>query len=215
MINTVLIEDHALVRAAMGKILNGEDGIKLVGEAATGNEGIKLVRELQPSVVILDFKLPDISGFEVTKKLIKLDSDIKVLVVTAATDDLMPFRLLEAGVRGFLSKDTPQEELLRAIKKIHTGQRVISPEIASRLVLAKVDYHEETVFSLLSSKETEVMMMVIQGQSVEEIAASLYLSPKTVHSHRSRIFKKLGVKNDVGLTLLAIRHDLLSLDEVE
>ena len=101
MINVILIEDHALVRIGMHRMLDETPGITVVGDAASGNEGVKLARELKPHVVILDFKLPDISGLEVTSKLLKVDPDVKILVVTAAVNDLVPFRLLEAGARGY------------------------------------------------------------------------------------------------------------------
>ncbi len=213
MIKTILIEDHSLVRAGIRQMLKEVKGIQVVGEAGTGNEGVQLVRDLHPHVVILDFKLPDISGLEVTNKLLRIDPDIKILIVSSAINNLFPFRLLEAGAQGYLTKDTSKEELVRAIKAVSVGQRVISPEIASRLALAKVDHKSDAAFHDLSDREMEVMMMVIRGVLVKDIADKLHLSPKTVHSYRSRIFEKLNVKNDVALTLLAIRHGVIGLEE--
>lgn len=213
MITVVLIDDHAIVRNGIRQMLQEVRGIEVLGEAGTGNEGIQLVRELRPLLVLLDFKLPDITGLEVTSRLLRVDPELKILVLTSAINDLFPFRILEAGAYGYLTKDCTKEELVRAIKAIHAGQHVISPEIASRLALAKIDDKSTTVFSELTDREMEVLMMVIRGVLVNDIANRLFLSPKTVHSYRSRIFEKLNVENDVSLTLLAIREGLITLEE--
>lgn len=213
MITIILIDDHTIVRNGMRHMLQDIKGIKVIGEAGSGNEGVQLVRELHPEMVILDFKLPDITGLEVTTRLLRINPLLKILVVTSAINDLFPFRILEAGAQGYLTKDATKDELVRAIKTVHAGQHVISPEIASRLALAKIDDKSTTSFRELTDREMEVLMMVIRGVLVNDIATRLFLSPKTVHSYRSRIFEKLGVENDVALTLMAIREGLISLYE--
>ncbi len=213
MIKIVLIEDHLLVRAGIRQMLKEVKGMQVVGEAATGLEGVQVVKDLRPDVVILDFKLPDISGLEVTHKLLRIQPDIKILIVTSAINDLFPFRLLEAGVLGYLTKGSTREELIKAVKTVALGERVISPEIASRLALAKIDYKTNSSFNSLSDREMEVMLMVIRGVSVRTIARKLHLSGKTIHSYRSRIFEKLNVKNDVALTLMAVQHGIIELEE--
>ncbi len=213
MIKIVLIEDHLLVRAGIRQMLKEVKGMQVVGEAATGLEGVQVVKDLCPEVVILDFKLPDISGLEVTHKLLRIQPDIKILIVTSAINDLFPFRLLEAGVQGYLTKGSSRDELIKAVKTVALGQRVISPEIASRLALAKIDYKTNSSFNSLSDREMEVMLMVIRGVSVRNIARKLHLSGKTIHSYRSRIFEKLNVKNDVALTLMAVQHGIIELEE--
>lgn len=213
MIKTILIDDHELVRTGIREMLLDAKGIQIVGEGSTGIEGINLIRDLHPNVAVLDFRLPDITGLEVTSKMLRIDPDLKILIVTSATNDIVPFRLLDAGAQGYLTKDATKEELIRAIKAVNAGQRIISPEIASRLALSKINFKTNAAFNALSDRELEVMMMVIKGALVKDIAEKLYLSPKTVHSYRSRIFEKLNVKNDVALTLLALRHNIISLDE--
>ncbi len=213
MITIILIDDHAIVRSAIRQMLQDVKGVQVIGEAGTGNDGVQLARELHPQIVLLDFKLPDISGLEVTSRLLRLDPGLKILVLSAATNELFPFRILEAGAQGYLTKDCTKEELVRAIRAVHAGQHVISPEIASRLALAKIDDKSNTYFHELTDREMEVLMMVIRGVIVSDIAERLFLSPKTVHSYRSRIFEKLKVENDVALTLLAIREGLIALEE--
>jgi two-component system, NarL family, invasion response regulator UvrY len=214
MITVILIDDHTIVRNGIRQMLEDVKGIQVIGEAGTGIEGVQLARELRPQIVVLDFKLPDITGLEVTNRLLRMDSHLKILIVSSAINDLFPFRILEAGAHGYLIKDATKEELVRAIKAVSMGQRVISPSIASRLALAKIDEMKSTsTFKELSDREMEVLMMVIRGAVVNEIASRLFLSPKTVHSYRSRLFEKLKVENNVALTLLAIREGLITLDE--
>lgn len=214
MIKVVLIEDHLLVRTGIRKLIEESNNIKIIGEASTGIEGIQLVRNLVPDVVLLDIKLPDISGLEVTHKLLNYLPSIKILVVSGMKNNLFPFRLLEAGAKGYFTKNGSQEELLRAIQMVYADQRYISPEIAQILALAKVRPSDEKGnFAELSDRETEVMYMVIRGFEVKDIAKKLHLSIKTVHSYRSRIFEKLNIKNDTELTLLAIKRGLVTIEE--
>lgn len=194
-------------------MLQDVKGLAVIGEAESGNAGVQLARELRPNVVILDFKLPDITGLEATSRLLRNDPEIKILVVTSAINDLFPFRILEAGARGYLTKDCSKEELVRAIKVVNKGQYVISPNIAKRLAFAKIDNGPPSCFKDLSDREMEVMLMMIRGVLAQDIANRLFLSPKTVHSYRSRIFEKLQVGNDVTLTLLAVREGLITIDE--
>lgn len=213
MIRVVLIDDHFLVRSGFRQIIEAEKSIQVVGEAGTGLEGIQLVRAVKPDVVVLDIKLPDISGLEVTRKLLLHEPCPKILIVSALDNDSFPLRLLEAGAQGYLTKNGTQEELVHAIKTVYNDQRFISPEIAQQLALSKLSPNAPGEFANLSDRETEVMLMVIRGCEVKDIAKKLHLSVKTVHSYRSRIFEKLNVKNDTTLTLLAIKQGILNIDE--
>jgi two-component system, NarL family, invasion response regulator UvrY len=213
LIKTVLIDDHALVRSGIREMLQEVRGISVVGDAGTGREGIDLVRRFNPDLLILDLKLPDQTGLEVTQKVLRLNPDIKILIVSSVTSDLFLFRLLEAGAHGYLTKEARQEELVQAIKSVCAGQRVISPHLAKRLALAKTDYKKDNVFADISEREMEVMMMVIRGVPVKEMAERLNISHKTIHSYRSRIFEKLNVKTDLAVTLLAIHHGLIVLEQ--
>jgi two-component system invasion response regulator UvrY len=214
LIKIILIDDHVLVRAGMREMLQEVKGISVIGDTGTGSEGVEMVRRLDPDLIILDLKLPDQPGLEVTQKILKIKPDIKILVVSSIVNDLFLFRLLEAGAQGYLTKDAKKEELIQAIKAVYSGQRVISPQLAKRLALAKTDYKKDNIFADISEREMEVMMMLIQGIPVKEMAEKLNISHKTVHSYRSRIFEKLNVKSDLAVTLLAIHHGLITLEEV-
>jgi two-component system, NarL family, invasion response regulator UvrY len=209
----VLIDDHVLVRSALREMLQDVKGVSVIGDAGTAREGIELVHKLSPDLVILDLKLPDQTGLEVTQKILRYNPDVKILIVSSIVNDLFLFRLLEAGAHGYITKEAKQEDLIQAIKAISVGQRVISPQLAKRLALAKTDYKKDHVFSSISDREMEVLMMVVRGMSVKEMAEKLNISHKTVHSYRSRIFEKLNVKSDLAVTLLAIHHGLIVLEE--
>lgn len=209
MITVLLVDDHDLVRAGVRKILDDVSGIKVIGEASTGEEALKLARKSRPNVVLMDVKMPGIGGFEATRKIRRIDSDIRVLALSVCDNDLYPARLLQAGASGYITKGASIDEMVRAIRTIHSGQRYIAPDIANRLALRHVTNKDASPFELLSERELQVMMMITRGTNAQAIAESLHLSAKTVNSYRYRIFSKLKVKNDVALTLLAIRHGVV------
>lgn len=213
MINVLIVDDHDLVRTGIKRILDDVTGIKVIAEARSGEEALRLGRELKPNVVLMDVKMPGIGGFEATRKLLRLDPDMKILIVTICDNDIYPARLLQIGAAGYLTKGSSMNEMIQAIKAVHSGQRYISPEIASKLAFRHVSDTEETPFEMLSERELQVMLMITRGEKVQTIADQLCLSPKTVNSYRYRIFEKLDVQNDVELTLLAIRHGLIEAEE--
>jgi len=215
MIKVILIDDHTLVRFGFRQIIEAEKGIEVIGEAGTGVEGIQMVRAAKPDVVVLDIKLPDISGLEVTQKLSAREPYSKILIVSAMDSHSFPYRLLEAGALGYLSKNASPKDFIGAIKAVYNNQRYLGPEISQQVALAKVNANAPGDLSALSDRETEVMMMVVRGFVVKEIAQKLNLSSKTVHSYRSRIFEKMQVRNDTALTLLAIKNKIISIEEAE
>lgn len=212
MIKIILIDDHALIRAGMRQMLTAIKGIQVIGEARTGQEGIEQVRRLQPDIVLLDLKLPDMEGLAVAKQLLRNHSAIKILVVSAITQDLTILRLLEAGTCGYISKHSPVEELTQAIQTIHSGKKFISSKLASQLALSKAETNAKLVFAEITDREKAVMERIIRCVPVKEIAEELKINHKTVHSYRERIFQKLGVDSDLALALLAAQHGLFTLD---
>ena len=213
MINVLLVDDHDLVRAGIRRILDDVSGMKVIAEARTGEEALRLGRQLKPHVVLMDVKMPGIGGFEATRKLLRVDPDIKVLIVTTCNNDIYPARLLQVGAAGYLTKGSSMNEMIQAIRAVHAGQRYISPEIASRLAFRHVTDTDDSPFEALSERELQVMLMITKGTKVQDIADKLCLSPKTVNSYRYRIFEKLSISNDVELTLLAIRHGLVEAEQ--
>ena len=163
----------------------------------------------------MEIKLPGIGGFEATRKLVRMNADIKVLILTVCENDLYPARLIQAGAVGYLTKKTTPDEMVRAIRAVYAGQRYISAEIANRLAFCHVTNQKKSPFDLLSERELQVALMITRGTTPQFIADNLHLSTKTVNSYRYRIFAKLNIKNDVELTLLAIRHGIVESQAVE
>lgn len=217
MINIYLIDDHALIRAAIHTLLEDATDIKIIGESEFGQDGIQQVLTLKPDVVILDYQLSDITGLEITEQLLAQQPQLKILVLSAITESIVPFHLLEAGAKSYITKDSTKEDFIAAIRDTHEGQRIISPEIAKHLALAHVNSQsiESNPFIKLSSQQLKITKEILRGKTNEEIAAKMQLESKSIYNHRSRILKKMELQNDVELTLLAWRHKMLLLKPIE
>ncbi|MGM0914553.1 MAG: response regulator [Pseudomonadota bacterium] len=208
MIKVLIADDHHLVRTSLAHLLNAEKDLRVIGEASNGEEAITQTRRLKPDVVLMDVRMPGIGGLEATRKITRTLPDARVLVLTAWLEDTFAQRLLDAGAWGLVSKDSQHDEMVRAIREVFHGQRYVSPDVAQRLVLSRIDAPENP-FDELSSREMQVAMMIINCQKVADISDRLFLSPKTVNTYRYRVFEKLGVNSDVELTHLGLRHGLV------
>ncbi|GAA0569901.1 UvrY/SirA/GacA family response regulator transcription factor [Halomonas salifodinae] len=197
-----------MVRTSIARMLDAEEGITVVAEAADGEEAIALARQHRPDIVLMDIRMPGIGGLEATRKIIKGMSDIRVLVLTAYLEDAFAQRLLDAGASGFISKGTELPEMVNAIRSVFAGQRYISPEMAQRLALSRISI-QDNPFDQLSQRELQVAMMIVNCHKVSDISDRLFLSPKTVNTYRYRIFEKLGVHSDVELTHMGLRYGLV------
>ncbi len=209
LIKILVVEDHELIRIGIKRLLQDVTGLKVVGEACTGEEAVRLAKDLIPEVVLMDVQMPGIGGLEATRKMVRHNPDVKILALTVHSHEPYPSRLLQAGAAGYITKGCAADEMVRAIRMVHSGQRYISTDIAQQLALKRYTKGEETSLDVLSERELQIMLMITSGQKVQEISVKLSLSPKTVNSYRYRIFEKLGIHNDVELTLLAIRLGLL------
>lgn len=209
MIKLLLVDDHELVRIGIKRLLQDVQGMKVIGEAGTGEEAVILAKELMPDVVVLDVHMPGIGGLEATRKMVRHNPDIKILALTIYEGEPYPTRLLQAGASGYITKGCDPEEMIRAIRTIHAGQRYISPEIAQQMAIKRFTKGEESPLDLLSERELQIMLMITQGLKVQDISKKLCLSPKTVNSYRYRIFDKLNIHSDVELTLLAMRLGMI------
>ena len=212
MIRVLVVDDHQLVRSGTTRLLSDSKDIEIVGEADSGEAAIKLVRELKPDVVLMDVQMPGIGGLEATRRCLRLDPDLKIIAVTIHDQEPFPSQLMKIGASGYLTKKANVEEMTRAIRKVMTGQRYISSEIAQQLALAPYSEGDNQIFASLSKREMQIVLMTVNGLGPSEIADLLSLSPKTVSSYRHRIFEKLDIKNDVGLMKLAIQYGIIDLN---
>ncbi|MFT7244355.1 MAG: two-component system invasion response regulator UvrY [Candidatus Azotimanducaceae bacterium] len=209
MIRVLVVDDHKLVRTGTCRLLADEVGIEIIGQASSGEEAILAVREEQPDVVLMDVNMPGIGGLEATRRCLRVDPELKVIIVTIYDQEPYPSQLMSIGAAGYLTKCADVQEMVRAIRKVVSGQRYLTDAIAQQLALRPFNSGDGCPFEMLSSREMQIAIMVTGGQAVTDISKSLSLSPKTVNSYRYRIFDKLGVRNDVALTKLAIKHRII------
>ena len=206
-IRVYLLDDHALVRAGMRMILSSQTDIEVVGEADSGELALPEVRRLQPDVVLCDLHLPGVSGLEVTERIIKGQPHTRVIIVSMLEDGPMPKRLLEAGASGYVGKGGDASELLRAVREVALGRRYLCSSVAQHMALAHLD-GGQSPFDLLSPRELEVAMLLVQGMRQEEIARRLSLSAKTINTHKARLFDKLKVHDTIALARLASQYGM-------
>ncbi len=209
MITVLVVDDHALVRMGIRRLLDDVPDITIVGEADSGEVALSSAKLLQPDVMFLDMKMPGMDGWEVTRRLKKTNPGIKIIVLTSVTTDPFPGRLLQLGAMGYLTKESSMEEMVLAIRKVMQGQRYLSTVIAQKIAINSLDDASKSPFEGLSEREMQVMLMLARGLSVPKIASLLFLSTKTVNGYRYRMFEKLGVNNDVELIYLAMQHRVI------
>lgn len=210
MVVTILLaDDHDLVRTGLRRMLVDVPDIQVVGEATTGEEAVQRCGELRPNVVLMDVRMPGIGGLEATRTIARKYPETKVIAVSGYDDELYPSRLLQAGAVGYVAKGAPFDEVVRAIRKVMAGQRYLSAAMAEQMALRQLDGSEGSPFDILSERELQIMLMVVNCVRVQDISDKLSLSPKTVNSYRYRIFEKLGISSDVELTHLAIKHGMV------
>jgi len=205
----LVVDDHELVRSGISRLLTDAKGIEVVGEAASGEEAVQFAKEHSPDIILMDIRMPGIGGLEATRKITRHNPDVQVIAVTACDDNPYATRLLQAGAAGYITKGADADEMVRAIMKVKSGQKYISPEIAQRMALKPFQQDQTSPFDDLSEREMQITLMIVGCQKVAEISEKLFLSPKTVNSYRYRIFEKLEIDSDVELTLLAMRHGLV------
>jgi DNA-binding NarL/FixJ family response regulator len=206
-IRVFVVDDHALVRAGMRMILAGETDIEVVGEADCGEDALPQIRKLKPDVVLCDLHLPGVSGLEVTERILKGQQGTRVIVVSVLEDGPMPKRLLEVGASGYVGKGGDASELLRAVRDVARGKRYLANSVAQNLALYGVD-GDGSPFDTLSARELEIAMLLTQGLRQEDIAKRLSLSAKTVNTHKTRLFEKLGIHDSIALARLAGQYGM-------
>jgi two-component system invasion response regulator UvrY len=204
-----LIDDHAVVRAGVRRLLEGERGIQVVAEAGTIDRGLKDYARLHPDVVVLDLTFPKGNGLEAAEQLCAPGSDARVLILTMYDNAVYPFRALKAGAKGYLTKACAPDDLVRAVRAVARGEVFLESRVAQALALRPFA-DEPDPFEVLSDREFDVFRLLATGESVKEIAETLCLSPKTVGAHRTRIMRALGADNVADLARIAIRHGLVT-----
>ncbi len=215
-VRVLLAEDHEIVREGTRQLLERAGDLAVVGEAADGEEAVRLAESLRPDVLVMDVRMPKLSGLEATRQIRARQLPVRVLILSAYEDDQYVFPLLEAGADGYLLKTTSGRELIRAIRTLHAGQKVLDPHITGKVLshLATRQQSQRTpeAAEALSERELEVLRAVANGKSNKEIADSLCISAYTVQVHLRNIFNKLGVNSRTEAVTRALREGWITLD---
>ncbi|HHS97283.1 MAG TPA: response regulator transcription factor [Chloroflexi bacterium] len=216
-IRVMLVEDHVLVREGTRELLDREKDLEVVAEAGDGEEAIRLAAIHRPDVIIMDMAMPRLNGIEATREIKATHPGAAVLVLTAYDDDQYVFAFLEAGAAGYLLKDVSTQDLIRAIRAVHSGESILHPTVARKVV----DYFSrkargvpaERTAETLTAREMEVLRLAAKGMTNREIADRLHISVRTVQVHLSNIFSKLEVGSRTEAVLYALRKGWLTLED--
>ncbi|MFS8137231.1 MAG: response regulator [Thermomonas sp.] len=208
-IKVFIVDDHALVRTGLRLTLQQAADIEVIGEAESGEEALPQIRRLKPDVVLCDLHLPGISGLEVTERIARGDYGTKVIVVSVLEDGPMPRRLLEAGASGYVGKACDSDELMRAVRDVSRGKKYLANAIAQGMALSGISGNQTSPFDALTPREMEVALLLNQGMRQEAIAKHLSLSAKTINTHKSRLFEKLAVRDNIALARLISQYGLV------
>jgi DNA-binding NarL/FixJ family response regulator len=205
----LIVDDHAVVREGVKKILDEMPGMSASGEASTPAEALRLIRDEEWSAVVLDLSLGARSGLETLKELKQLRPKLPVLIFSMHSEEQYARRAFKAGAAGYVTKDSPQAEIAKAINKIIGGGRYVSQNLAERLIFDLERGTDRPPHEMLSDREFEVMCLIASGKTVGEIANLLSLSDKTISTYRSRILEKTGMKTNAELTHYAIQNKII------
>jgi two-component system, NarL family, invasion response regulator UvrY len=209
MIRILVVDDHTLVREGLCRLLGNEEGFEVVGQCGKGRDAIRLVKELAPDIVLLDFKLPDMDGLEITEQIIALDTKTRILILTMYANEEYAIRLIRAGAAGFVIKGAASDELIAGVRKVFKRGTYVSPSVLEKMTERMVLPQEEAPESSLSNREMQVLVRLARGSSSREVSEELCLSLSTVETYRSRVLEKLGLRNNSDITRFAIRRGLI------
>ena len=207
-INVLLVDDHAVVRMGFKMLLEYDADIKVIAEADSGENAVKMYMEHKPDVVVMDITMPGIGGLEATDRIMAKDSSARILVLSAHEDSVHPKRVLNAGAMGYLTKRSAAEELIKAIRTVASRKMYLEASIAQQMAIQQLNGEKNPV-DVLSDREFEVFMALAKGETTNQIAEILSLSPRTVGTHLYNIKQKLNAGNSAEIALIAMRSGLI------
>ena len=218
-IRIVLADDHAVVRAGIRALLEAQPGLEVVGEASSGREAVEVVEQFDPDVALLDIRMPDMSGLEACREIRARFPEVEILILSMYSDETYLREALEAGARGYILKESTDDDLVRAIRAVSDGDMAMSPEMLKAMASSLVSEQDQQAkpaegqrenYDTLTPREREVFSLVVRGYSNLEVASALFISVKTVESHKANLKRKLGLRRRSELVRYAIRLELLS-----
>jgi DNA-binding NarL/FixJ family response regulator len=210
-IRILLADDHAVLRAGIRALLQNQSDLEVIGEASDGQMAIQRVRELQPDVVVMDIGMPGLDGLAATNQILAVNPKVRILFLTQHENKEYILPALKLGAAGYVLKRAEGDELVTAIRTVFVGGTFLDPSVADALV-SEVNRSEQSddLFNNLSEREREVLVLLAQGKTYQQIAEILFISPKTVDFHRSNLMRKLGLSSRADLTKFALQHGLIS-----
>jgi two-component system response regulator NreC len=215
MIKVVVVDDHTILRQGIKALLDNQEGIEVVGEAKDGREALKIIEETLPDVILMDIAMPGLNGLEATRRIKKKFPKTKVLVLTMYTNEEYIFQILNAGANGYLVKETAFQDLISAIKAVYRDEAFMSPSISKKVIssyMQRAQEDEKETCDILTTREREILQLIAEGNSSKKIAEALFISPKTVETHRTHIMDKLNIHNRTDLIKYAIRQGIVDID---
>ncbi len=208
-IRVAVVDDHAVVREGIRRVLEGEPGVVVVGEGKNAEEALALVARNRPDVVVMDIALPGRTGIQIASDIRQLDPSTRVLMLSMYDQPEYVLESVKAGARGYLLKDSPPAELRRAVRAVHRGEGYFPPAVAARLTAAQNTPPATSALDVLTPRERDVVLGVARGETNKQIAARLGISHRTVETHRESLMDKLGIRTVAGLTKLVLEEGLL------
>lgn len=215
-IKLLIVDDHKIIINGIRAMLENLPHIQIIGEAYNGREAVEFVNNHSIDLVIMDIKMPEVNGIEATKAILSEHPDIKVLALSMFDDNLYISNMLQAGASGYILKNTDKQELITAIQKVAEGETYFSRKVTSVVMqtfisknVASAQLNTEIKPEELTYREIEILKLIAQQMTNQEIADKLQISPRTVHSHRRSLMQKMGVKNTAGLVKYAVQNNLI------
>ncbi|MDQ3936208.1 MAG: response regulator transcription factor [Actinomycetota bacterium] len=210
-IRVLVVDDQAMVRAGFRRLLAGEEGIEVVAEAGNGLEAVDQAARFQPTVVLMDIRMPELDGLEATRRILATDGDARVLILTTFDLDEYVYEALRVGASGFVLKDDPPEQLIAAVRTVAAGDALLSPAVTRRVIKHFVRTprpEPPRALDELTAREREILRLIAQGLSNAEIGEQLFIGETTVKTHVGHIFQKLGLRDRVQAVVLAYQTGL-------
>ena len=215
MISIIIVDDHVIMRDGLRQLLEVESDMEVLGEADNGREAVKLALEKKPDIVIMDVAMQDMNGIEATRQIKNENPNIKVIALSMHSERQIVVGIFRAGASGYLLKDSSSMELVEAVRTVYRGRNYLSQKISDIVLQEISDVKKDTEsigVEILTNRECEILQLISEGNSTKKIAEVLFISPKTVESHRANIMEKLNIHNIPELTKYAIRAGLTSVD---
>ena len=209
MIRVLLVDDHEMVRLGVSSYLSIQSDVEVVGAAENGEDGYEKAMALRPDVILMDLVMEVMDGIESTKKILKEWPEARILIVTSFIDDEKVYPAIEAGASGYLLKTSTAHEIANAIRKTYNGERVLEPEVTTKMMEQLSNRNRHVLHEELTNREQEILLLIAQGMSNQEIADELFITLKTVKTHVSNILAKLEVEDRTQAAIYAFKHGLI------